>query len=251
MVKIKLIIDNRESIKDQFDDIENYEVSNLSIGDFQYFLEDELFIIIERKTIADYASSIKDGRLREQKKRLMSNKENAFVLYLVEGNLTENNSSFKYNKVEKNTIISSIINTMMRDNVNVFHTGSKMETIFFIKSIYRKLMKQGKSFLDNKTSYNQDLIVNMNCSKNKSGNLNSKLCFQMMLNCIPKISNKISQRIADKFETLYNFILYLENFPDLKEKQNEIINIKMSDDEKSRKISKTSAENIIKFLGCL
>jgi ERCC4-type nuclease len=244
---IKLIVDNRESIKNEFSDIENIEITNLSIGDYQFVLNDELFIIIERKTITDYASSIKDGRLREQKKRLIANKGNAFILYLVEGDLSENNKSFKYNKVEKNTIISSIINIMMRDNINVFHTTNKDETLFFIKSIYRKLAKQGNTFLNNKTDYNQDLVNNLDCSKNKSENLNPKLCFQMMLNCIPTISNKISMRISNKFENLYNFILFMEEIEN--NKIDTIVNIRMSDDDKARKISKTSAKNILLYFG--
>lgn len=243
---VKLIIDNRESIKNKFNDIGNIEITNLSIGDYQFLINEELFIIIERKTITDYASSIKDGRLREQKKRLLANCGNAFILYLVEGDLTQNNKSFKYNKVEKNTIISSIVNIMMRDNINVFHTNDQDETIFFLKSIYRKLDKQGNSFLHNKSDYNQDLVNNLDCSKSKSKNLNPKLCFQMMLNCIPTISNKTSERISNKFGSIYNFILFLEGI-DNNEKINTIVNIRMEDKDTTRKISKTSAENILKY----
>ena len=241
----KLIIDNRESIKNEFSDLDNIEIQNLLIGDYQYLLDDEIFIIIERKTMSDYAASIKDGRLREQKKRLVANIGNAFILYLVEGNLTQNNSSFKYNRVDKNTIISSIMNTMIRDNINVFHTSDKEETIFFLRSLLRKLEKQGKSFINNKTKYSEDL---MNCSRVKSSNMTPKICFQMMLNCVPSISNKISERLVTKFDTLSNFILYMDEI-DTKDKIDAIINIRMEDSDKSRKISKTTAQNIITYLG--
>tara|TARA_B110000208_G_scaffold49653_1_gene65496 strand:- start:168 stop:935 length:768 start_codon:yes stop_codon:yes gene_type:complete len=243
---VKLLIDNRESIKSEFEDIDTKEIKNLAIGDFQYLIDDNLVVIIERKTITDYASSIKDGRLREQKKRLLANRENSFIIYLVEGDLTKDNKSFRYNRVEKNTIVSSIINTMMRDNINVFHTSDSEETVFFLKSLYRKLNKQGLTFINNKSTYNEDLVNNLDCSKNKSENLNPKLCFQMMLNCIPTVSNKISERISNKFESLYIFILYMEGINN-NEKIDTIVNIRMSDQVNSRKISKRSAENILKY----
>ena len=242
---VKLIIDNRESIKNKFDELDNVEIKSLLIGDYQFLIDNQIFVIIERKTISDYAASIKDGRLREQKKRLMANVGNAFILYLVEGDLTKNNSSYKYNKVDKNTIISSIVNTMIRDNINVFHTSNKDETIFFLKSLLTKFEKQGKSFINNKTKYSEDFV---NCSKVKSANMTPDICFQMILNCIPTISNKISERLVSKFSNLYNFILYMEEI-DSENRLEEIINIRMDDNDKSRKISKTAAKNIITYLG--
>ena len=68
--------------------MENIEISNLSIGDYQILLDNKLFIIIERKTITDYASSIKDGRYTEQSFRLSQlpiNNHNIF--YIIEGNI--------------------------------------------------------------------------------------------------------------------------------------------------------------------
>ena len=247
MTTVKFIIDNRESIKNSFPEIDNKKMSNLKIGDYHYLLDEEVFIIIERKTIADYAASIRDSRSREQKKRMMDNKASAFVLYLVEGDLTKNNSSFNYNKVEKNTIISSIVNTMIRDEINVFHTSSKEETIFFLTSIYKKLVKQGRSFLKTKSSYNEDLVNNMckGAKINKSKNLTPKLCFQMMLNCIPSVSNKISERISAKFENLVNFVTFMESSEDM---EDVIVNIRMSDSESARKISKKAAHNIVAFM---
>lgn len=245
---MKLIVDNREQIKEEFGDID-VELANLIIGDYQFNIEDKPFIIIERKTIDDYAASIKDGRLREQKKRLLNNCGEAFVLYLVEGDLTKNNGSYPYNRVEKDTIISSIVNTMVRDGVHVFHTKDKDETIFFLSSLYKKLKKQGNSFINKKTDYRQDLVANLNCNISKSKNITPNLCFKMMLNTIPKVSNKISERVANRFETLHNFISQMDKIESEEQKLNTIISIKMSDDAKGRRISKTSAQNIITYMG--
>ena len=76
-----------------------------------------------------------------------------------------------------------------------------------------------------------------------------EITFQMILNCIPGISNKVSKRIASKFTTPKNMITELLNIENKKDRLEFIKNIKMSDDEKAKKISKTVAENIIVYLG--
>ena len=71
---MKLLIDNRESIKELFIDSEiNIVFDNLLLGDYIFKHNDQDIIIIERKTVEDYANSIRDGRHREQKSRLLSN----------------------------------------------------------------------------------------------------------------------------------------------------------------------------------
>jgi len=105
----KLIIDQRENkIKNLLEEDENIEYTNLDLGDFVFKIKDEIVLIIERKTVEDLAASIKDGRYREQKSRLLANFSKHQILYIIEGNVTKNNKSFRFNKVNKYTIYSSI-----------------------------------------------------------------------------------------------------------------------------------------------
>ena len=105
----KLVIDNRENIKlDIKNKINDATFENLELGDFLFKVNDVDVLIIERKTISDYAASIKDGRNREQKKRLLLNYPLNKILYLIEGDLTTNNPNFGYNQVSKETIADKI-----------------------------------------------------------------------------------------------------------------------------------------------
>ena len=245
---VELIIDNRENIKDLLlENIPEAKLENLEIGDYVFKIDNKPFLIIERKTVNDYAASILDHRSREQKKRLMANKDMANIMYLVEGDLTKDNQSFKYNKIDKHTIISSIINTMYRDKLQVFHTSNLMETIFFITSVFNKLKKQGIQFLESKSTYENDLINTVKSSKKK--NVTPKITFQMMLNCIPGISNKVSKRLCEKFGSIDNIILKIKDIDEKKNQIEFIKNIKMSNESNAKKISKTVAENLIEYLG--
>ena len=64
---VELVIDNRENIKDLLiENIPEAKLENLEIGDYIFKLDDKPFLIIERKTVNDYAASILDHRSREQ-----------------------------------------------------------------------------------------------------------------------------------------------------------------------------------------
>ena len=87
----KIIIDVREKKikeyftgKSKFDDI---VIQQLDLGDIIFMSGEEVMIIIERKTIQDLRSSIKDGRHREQKIRLLSNFPKHKIYYLIEGDI--------------------------------------------------------------------------------------------------------------------------------------------------------------------
>lgn len=244
---LTLIIDNREKIKNSvIDTISNCKLENLSLGDYIYRIDETDFLVIERKTISDYAASIQDGRNREQKARLLEHYPKNKIIYLVEGSLNKDNSSSKYNRIDADTIVSSIINTMLRDEIQVFHTANSEETVFLLKSIYKKLDKQGTKFLENKETY-ENSLVNTNKTK-KGNNITPNIVFKMMLNCIPGVSNKVSDRLVSKFRNIKELYDRLYEYDTEDEMEKYIINIKMDDTEKGRKISKNISKNIISFL---
>jgi ERCC4-type nuclease len=85
---LTLKIDTRErQIKDFFRGLPYVKIQNLPLGDIIFQWDNENILIIERKTIDDLAHSIKDGRFREQKMRLISNYPTSKIMYLIEGNL--------------------------------------------------------------------------------------------------------------------------------------------------------------------
>ena len=188
---MELIVDNRESTKAYFQE-KNYEwakFQSLLIGDYVFKYNNDLVVIIERKTVEDFAASINDGRYREQKCRLLENHPLNKILYIIEGDLTKDNKSIKYNKVKKSTIYSSIINMYLRDNLNVYHCKNKEETIEFLEVFAAKLKKQGLKFLEKKSNYQDSIVSSIKICKKE--NLTPKLVYKAQLCTIPGISKKI------------------------------------------------------------
>ena len=133
-------IDNREKDIIQIFEEKGYNIllENLDLGDFQFIdlTSKEPFIIIERKTYSDLSSSIKDGRYKEQKDRLLhSTKKSVRKIMLLEGL-----DKSKFTLSDK-TLEGVIINTIIRDNIHLYMSKSKDETVQFIENIILHLPK--------------------------------------------------------------------------------------------------------------
>jgi ERCC4-type nuclease len=201
--------DNREKELIKILEIKEYniELENLEIGDIQFIdlYTKEIIIVIERKTLDDLAASIKDGRYKEQKERLVhSLKKSVRKIVLIEGDT-------RTFSLPQNTLNSVIINTMLRDNIHIHISSDKNSTIEFIENIilnlpkyYEDLQKEiihgeVKSF-DNEGS----------CHTGKKDNLTPQICFRNMLCQIPNVSIGIATVFAAKYGSMDGMITSLK-----------------------------------------
>jgi len=100
-----------------------------------FYKKNIIYFIIERKTIQDYANSIRDGRYREQKQRLLSNYTLSQIIYLIEGDFCD------YHKLNFSKIKNDILNTMYNNysklipEIGKFVVGKKEPYEYLVKSI--------------------------------------------------------------------------------------------------------------------
>lgn len=244
---MELLVDNRENTKEYFKNKNyNYVVfRNLLIGDYIINYKGKLVTIIERKTIEDLANSIKDGRYREQKYRLIKNFNKPNIIYIIEGDLNFNNKSYHYNKINKTTIYSTIFNMYLRDNLNVYHSSNINDTINFLEELTSKIVKQGINFLNSKVS--EETVVLNSLKISKKNNLTKYIIYKSQLCCIPGISNKYANAIIEKYPSFINLLeLSKLSFED---KFQILSNLKyINSNNKSRKLGKTVSTNLIKYL---
>jgi ERCC4-type nuclease len=105
---------------------------NLPLGDIIISNNNEDKIIIERKSISDLLSSIKDGRYEEQSYRLNGlNHPNHNIYYLIEGDINKQNR-FKDNNVDKLTLYSAMLSLNYFKGFSVMRTFNIEETAIFI-----------------------------------------------------------------------------------------------------------------------
>ena len=204
-------IDNREKDLINLLKERDYDVSteNLDIGDIQFLdIETkEIIIIIERKTYSDLSSSLKDGRYKEQKERMIhSLKNKTRKIMLIEG------SDFTDFSLALNIYNSIITNTLIRDNISIHYCKNLGETLEFIENIILQLPKY---YDDLRNEIINDIVKDFNnahaCSSKKKENLNSEICFRNMLVQIPGVSANIANIYMEKYKNMENFIKSLKN----------------------------------------
>jgi ERCC4-type nuclease len=255
---------------------------SLPIGDIIISNNNEDILIIERKTIIDLLSSIKDGRYEEQSYRLNGTPvHNHNIMYVIEGDVNKMNL-FRETKFEKLTLYSAIFSLNYYKGFSAIRTFTLDETALFICNCTSKLMKgeatERKGFYSNKngttSSFTTNKIINSteetsgndvlnnehtdeiteqqkdDCKnyiglvkKVKKENITPDNIDEIMLCQIPGVSSSTAISIIKKFNSIAKLIKSLEE----NEKcLNDVTNI--NNKGQSRKITKTSIANIVKFL---
>lgn len=242
-----ITFDNREKELIKILEEKGYSVNleNLDIGDIQFtdLKTKEIIIVIERKTLADLSASIKDGRYKEQKERLLhSIKKSCRKIILIEGD------DYNTFSLPLNTLNSVIINTLLRDNMHIYISKSKEDTILFIENIMAQLPKyyndlQKEIILGEEKTFQNEF----NCQTSKKENITLSICFRNMLCQIPGISNTIANIFVEKHNNIEDFINYFrKNYND----KNTIINIISNEKygKNNRKIGNKIAEKIFNHI---
>jgi ERCC4-type nuclease len=132
----------------------------LPIGDIIICDEKEEKLIIERKSVADLLSSIKDGRYEEQSYRLNGlNHHNHNIIYLVEGDVNRVNRFKSDNRIEKLTLYSAMFSLNYYKGFSVFRSFSLEESATIICNMAYKLEKEvasgKKAFYQNYVTHSE------------------------------------------------------------------------------------------------
>lgn len=232
---------------------------NLALGDIIIYNDDKEIIIIERKSLNDLASSIKDGRYKEQSFRLNNyNIHNHNIIYLIEGDWNDYNRG-KFNKsINQHTLTSSIISINYYKGFSIYRTQNISETASYIVYFADKLMRENtkkigyySNVIDNaSTNLNDTVEANLNkpsdsyshvIKKVKKDNITIDNIGEIILSQIPNVSSQSAVSIMNKFKTIKHLISQLE-------KDDKCLDDIFTGTDKPRKLNKNCKLSIYKFL---
>jgi ERCC4-type nuclease len=246
------------------------KMETLPIGDVIISDDSVDKIIIERKSVNDLLSSIKDGRYEEQSYRLNGlNHHNHNIVYLIEGDVNKINRFKSDSSVEKLTLYSAMFSLNYYKGFSVFRSFNMEETATIICNIAYKMGKDlnkkpyylnksqteiqlnetDESFIiTNETDVLEDNQVTSKdyvgvVKKVKKENITPDNIGEIMLCQIPGISSVTALAVMEKYKTIPNLIKELENDCDSM-KDLSYTNTK----GQVRKINKMCITNIVKFL---
>lgn len=238
----------------------------LNLGDILFKTdEDKDILLIERKSLSDLLSSIKDGRYEEQSFRLLhsSGYPSHSIIYMIEGMFSQLRTL-----IEKKTVLSAITSLNFFKGFSVLRTCSIQETA---ENIVWMAEKIDRNFSKGKTPYYlsrpiENIVVNNNENDGETGNIFTQgsqntpnnYCTvvkkvkkdnvtpenigEIILCQIPGISSVTAIAIMKHFGSFLHLITELQNNPSCLE------NIAIENNGKIRKINKSSIQNIQSFL---
>jgi len=254
---MKLIIDEREaSLFDKCTSTEKIKVTKqvLPLGDMIIRSdEDQDLFIIERKSLQDLLSSIKDGRYEEQSYRLrysagipMHN-----IIYVIEGVFAQ-----LRNPADKRTIFSAMTSLNVFKGFSVIRTSCLQETAEWLMALtekverdmsVKKLVPHYK--ITTSVAQEEEPVAEAQpsnyCSvvkKVKKDNVTMENMGEIILCQIPGVSSVSAVAIMKHFRSISHLI------DSLKTDANCLDAITCDNSGKARKVSKTMVKNIRDYL---
>ena len=228
-------------------------VESLPLGDIIFCKDEQELLIIERKSVADLAASIKDGRYQEQSYRLDGTElHNHNIVYLIEGNMAR--TTF-----DKSALYSAMFSLQYYKGFSVWRTFSIDETATILCNSIKYLAKSsatrtgyyvgslvgsggGGGSEEPKISSDKDYV---NVVKTiKKDNVTPNNIGEIMLCQIPGVSANTALSIMEHFKCMINLIADLQEHGASCLEKVELKNAKGA----SRKLNKTCIANIVKFL---
>jgi ERCC4-type nuclease len=252
---IRIVVDYREKqlikllnvFNKEYDFKLTIEVENLDIGDVIIKRGDEELLILERKTLKDLESSLKDGRYSEQSYRLNGiNTHNHNIVYLIEGNIRMWDQN-KYTRMPAKTLYVAMFCLNYYKGFSVMKTHDTTETAEYLLRIADKIKREKK-----KTAYYSDVSnngikysSNKYCdvvSKVKKENITPENIGEIILSQIPGVSSVTSKAVMEQYDSLFKLLEALKENP----KALDNITLKLKNSE--RRISSKSVRNIVQYL---
>ena len=265
---MRIVVDEREtSLYEKIEHMVNTEGNAIGtiqlskkvipLGDIMIQTDEETTVaIIERKSLQDLLSSIKDGRYEEQSYRLSysSGLPQHNIIYIIEGMFSQLRTL-----IEKKTVHSCITSLNMFKGFSVHRTCTiqeTAETILWMACKMERDFQKGKMLFYQPTGGEQSEQAQQNPQQNqpitpycsvvkkvKKENVTPENIAEIILCQIPGISSNTAIAVMKQFHTFSNLIDVIRTNP-------QIIETGVCESKgKTRKISKTCAQNIVAYLG--
>jgi len=261
MIFLKVDVRERDLISlIQAKSIHNKDITvsteTLPLGDVILSNGEKDLLIIERKSIKDLVSSIKDGRYSEQSYRLDGNPlHNHNIIYLIEGDI---HKTLFNNVTSKQMIYSSLFSLNYCKGFSVIRTFSLEETATFLWNMAEYLgnpTKKGayySSSIKETISSPSDEDTGESISQNyasvvksvKKENIKPDNIGEIMLSQIPGVSSTSAIAIMKHFKYIVNLIAELQEIGSECLKNVTYLNVKGD----SKKLNKTCIANVTKYL---
>lgn len=190
----------------------NIKVQRITIGDYVYAHGGKIICIVERKTLADLAASIKDGRMTNHQKLLdAKNKCGCRILYIIEGPAYPDlNRSFSRMKFK--CLQGKLDSILFRHDIKIIWTRDVIHTARRLADLcntFERLIDQGEfsDLFNDKTNNVEELknggnnenLKKVNSIVNVKHEVKLDMLHVSMLRQVPHVSYKAAVSALQKY----------------------------------------------------
>ena len=178
-------------------------------------------VIFERKTLADLAASIRDGRYKEQSFRLIETAaatgfHTHNIVYIIEGDLARYDE--RHTQITKTALQSAMVSLMYYKGFSVIRTMNLGETAEFILNFADKVAKESADGMrpahnvvvggdDTTTTATAQAYSEVSAKKEKRDYITRENIGEIMLAQVPGVSAKMAAAILAKYDgSIYEFL---------------------------------------------
>jgi len=183
--KVEVIIDSNEATQKPelvsklalHEDVEDYKITPDIEGDIA--IENCLF---ERKTPSDFASSLEEGRLRDQVERMCGTEKTPFIL--VEGNM-DDFDSLEHTNIDSKSLRGMDASIEMRNGVGVKYCSS----VGFVADMAVRLARKEKESLTSVQARQTDAVKDVSF-------------IEQVFLAVNGVGVKTAEKLSENFESL-------------------------------------------------
>ena len=179
-------------------------------------------VLFERKTLADLAASIRDGRYKEQSFRLIKTAtatgfHTHNIVYIIEGDIARYDE--RHSHITKTALQSAMVSLMYYKGFSVIRTMNLGETAEFILNFADKVAKESADGMipahnvvvaggdDTTTTTTTQAYSEVGAKKEKRDYITRENIGEIMLSQVPGVSPKIAAAILAKYGgSIYEFL---------------------------------------------
>lgn len=194
----------------------NHEIRSerLPLGDIILHdpAQEKDIVLFERKTLADLAASIRDGRYKEQSFRLIETAaatgfNTHHIVYIIEGDLSRYDE--RHTQITKTALQSAMVSLMYYKGFSVIRTMNINETAVFIMNFADKVAKEGPLSVaePSTTATPAQVYSEVSAKKEKRDFITRENIGEIMLSQVPGVSAKMAAAILAKYNgSIYEFL---------------------------------------------
>jgi ERCC4-type nuclease len=177
----------------------NYVIKRMTIGDYAIVYNGNILVVIERKTLVDLASSLRDGRSKNVEKLINLRQTNACkIIYIIEGPLVKDDRLFA--RIPYKALQAHIDHLTIRDDIFIINTHDLEHTANRIFALAVNYMTIKPSLLPTIESKSSDELT---ASQTSCISINEQI-----LRCLPGVGCLIGTILSENAVTLQS--LYLQ-----------------------------------------